>query len=89
MSSGLSKGRNTKIIWLDVLYYLLCATAIFLIIYKFYKPSLLYFKWQPFFSLDSSFIDFHFRERNGLLSLLHEFFAQYLYYPVLGSLLTH
>jgi hypothetical protein len=70
----------------DFIYYLLFGIISFYVIYKAYNPEILYFKLQPFFSLDPAYIEYHFQEQLGYISLVSQFLLQLLYYPVAGSL---
>jgi hypothetical protein len=86
VSANLSRKKYSRIIP-DFTYYLLFGIICFFVIYKVYNPEILYFKLQPFFSFDSSFIDYHFHEQLGYISLISQYVMQFLYYPVAGSLI--
>ncbi len=67
------------------LIFLLFAFFAFFIIQRVYVPHLLYLNLQPFFAFDTAFYEYHFDFKSGYLSLLSQFFLQFLYYPVTGS----
>ncbi len=72
---------------IDLLYYLIFGIFFFTIIFKVYSPDLIYLKLQPFFAFDTSFFDYYHTLHNSNIILLSEFFLQFLYYPVTGSII--
>lgn len=86
VSAHLSKKKYFHIIP-DLAYYLLFGIICFFVIYKVYDPEILYFKLQPFFSFDPSFLDYHFHEQLGYISLISQYVMQFFYYPVAGGLI--
>jgi hypothetical protein len=67
------------------LIYLVFTILFFIIIFFVYNPRLIYQELQPFFAFDAAFYDYHFSFRFGYLSIISQFFLQFLYYPILGS----
>lgn len=67
------------------LLYLFFAIFAFYLIYLVYEPQLLYLNLQPFFGFDSAFYEYHFDFKSGIISLLSQFFLQFLYFPFAGT----
>ncbi len=85
MTSLASNKLDTRLVLSEVVYYLIFGVFCFFIIYSVYEPNLLYFKLQPFFSNDPSFIEYNFHHRLGLISLVSQFIMQLYYYPIAGA----
>ena len=67
--------------------YLIFALLFYLTITREYRADLLYLHYQPFFAFDQSFYDYHFQFKSGILSLLSQFFMQFMYYPYAGAII--
>ena len=63
------------------------AVFFFYIIWYVYDPRILYLNLQPFFAFDTSFYEYNFQFKQGYLSLISQFILQFLYFPVIGSLI--
>lgn len=71
----------------DFIYYLVVTFVVFLYIYFVVEPQLIYHSIQPFFSFDPSYINYYMTENFGGLNIVSNFFLQFLYYPIFGSIL--
>jgi len=71
----------------NLIYYTLFGLFFFIVLFFLYEPELLYFKLQPFFSFDSSYLDFFQRQHHGILTIISNFFLQFLHFRVAGTLL--
>lgn len=70
-----------------LIFYVLFAFFTFFVARKLIQTELLYFKLQPYFSTDNNYIDFLKESRLGYISLISQFFLQYFYNPITGSVL--
>jgi len=86
ISAGFFKKKYTHLI-AECLYYLIFGIFCFYVVYKIFGPEMLYYKLQPYFSLDPSFIEYCFHQQQGYISLISQYLMQLLYYPVSGSIL--
>lgn len=87
MKFNLLQKNKTPHFLIDSIYYFLFGFFFFFILFKIYSPDLLNLKLQAFFAFDSSFFDYYSTQNNGKIILLSNFFLQFLYYPISGSLL--
>jgi hypothetical protein len=81
-----AKKSSIKKNWQWIMYFLFAVFS-FLLIFLLFEPRLLYLRLQPFFAFDSAFSEYYFQFKQGYLGLISQFFLQFLFYPVTGSLI--